>query len=127
MRAIGLDAEVIRPMDGVHEWLLQVLIFADRGAVVVVHGLDAHRHAQAAGGGHLLHQRAVAKLVHRDHGDEPPPLPAEQRQQIHRVSAIGQKVVVRELQKGPRVKRRQLVNLLFQHVQRLGAIRSHVA
>jgi len=122
-----LDAKFVCLADGLRERQAHVVVLGHGDAVVVVYGFDTYRHAQAAGRGHLLHESAVTELIESHHGDEATPLPAQQGEYLGAVVTVRKEVVVRELQYGGRVEILQLVDLPFEHVQRLGAERSHVA
>jgi len=116
-----LDPLFVCLVDGLRERLAHVVELAHGEAVVIVYGLNPDRHAKAAGGRHLLHERAVTELIESHHGDEAPFLPAQQGEHLGAVIPIRKEVVVRELQEGFGVEILQLVDLPFEHVQRLGA------
>jgi hypothetical protein len=97
--------------DGLRERQAHVVVLGHGDAVVVVYGFDPYRHAQAAGRSHLR-------------GDEATPLPAQQGEHLGAIVTVRKEVVVRKLQYGARMEILQLVNLPFEHVQRLGAERS---
>ena len=127
MRRGYLEPQFVRPADGLREWLTYVLALAHGETVVVVHGFDPHRHAKATGISHFLHEGTVAELVKRHHRDKTPLLPAQQGEHLGSVAPIGQEVVVRELQVRGWVEFLQLIDLLFEHLQRLGPKRPHEA
>ncbi len=114
-------------MDGIRKRLLQILVFAQSSAIVVIYGLNSNRHSQAARQCHFLHKSAVAELIDSYHSDETPLFSAEQCKQLGAVLSIRKKIIVGKLQICPWVKLSQLIDFSFEHVQRLRAIRPHIA